>query len=156
SWTVTGGVGSLNVTTGPSVNFTASPPPANGTVVASVGAVTGIAQIHVVSGVLPWVAVASPTNGVHLTGLVLITYTNSADAISVRFDYNGGSGWTTIRATAPPNGTFLWDTTPLHFVGGSFRAVVTHHPTHSNTTLVTPLHVHHTPPAHHPRPLADH
>ncbi len=147
SWSVTGGVGSLNVTTGPSVNFTASPPPANGTVVASVGAVTGIAQIHVVSGVLPWVAVASPTSGVHLTGLVLITYTNSADAISVRFDYNGGSGWTTIGTTAPPNGTFLWDTTPLNFVGGSFRAVVTNNRTISNTTLVTPIEVDNTPPA---------
>src|SRR6266566_2173202 len=147
SWSVTGGIGSLNRTTGPSVNFTASPPPANGTVVASVGAVSGIAQIHVVSGVLPWVAVASPTNGVHLTGVVLVTFTNSADAISVRFDYNGGSGWTTIGTTAPPNGTFVWDTTPLNFVGGSFRAVVTNNRTISNTTLVTPIEVDNTPPA---------
>ncbi len=147
SWSVTGGVGSLNATSGANVNFTASPPPANGTVVASVGAVSGIAQIHVVSGVLPWVAVASPTNGVHLTGVVAITYTNSADAISVRFDYNAGSGWTTSGTTAPPNGTFVWDTTPLNFVGGSFRAVVTNNRTISNTTLVTPIEVDNTPPA---------
>ncbi len=146
SWAVTGGVGSLNVTTGPNVNFTASPPPANGTVVASVGAVTGVAQIHVVSGVLPWVAVASPTNGVHLTGAVLITYTFSADAASVRFEYNGGSGWTTLGTAAPPNGTFPWDTTPLNFVGGSLRAVATNNRTISNTTVVAPIEVDNTPP----------
>ncbi len=146
-WSVTGGVGSLNLSTGPSVNFTASPPPANGTVEASVGAIVGIAQIHVVSGIRPWVTISAPASGDHLTGAASVDYTNSSDAVSIRFEYDDGSGWTLIGMTVTLNGTFLWDTTGLDFAGGSLRAIVTNNRATTNTTTVTPIEVDNTPPS---------
>jgi len=146
-WSVTGGVGSLNLSTGPSVNFTASPPPANGTVEASVGAIVGIAQIHVVSGIRPWVTISAPASGDHLTGAASVDYTNSSDAVSIRFDYDDGSGWTLIGMTVTLNGTFLWDTTGLDFAGASLRAIVTNNRATANTTTVTPIEVDNTPPS---------
>jgi len=147
SWTVLGGVGSLNVSAGPSVNFTASPPPANGTLEASFGAVTGVAQIHVVSGIPPWISIASPAPGAHVTGVVPIAYTNSSNAVSVEFDYDAGAGWTLIGTTGVLNGTYFWDTSALDFAGGSLRAIVTSDRAETNTTVVSPIEVDNTPPA---------
>ncbi len=146
AWSISGGVGSLNATTGRSVNFTASPPPANGTVQVSVGAVTGMARIHVVTGVLPWVAISVPSNGAHVMGVVTIRYTHSADAVSIQFDYNAGSGWILIGTTATLNGSFLWDTSRLNFFIGTLRATVTNSRTISNTTVVSPIEVGNAPP----------
>jgi regulation of enolase protein 1 (concanavalin A-like superfamily)/chromosome segregation ATPase len=146
SWIVTGGVGSLNTSAGPSVNFTASGPPANGTVEATAGGITGIAQVHVVSGIPPWVVVSAPANGAHLTGTVTIGYTASANAVSIRFEYSDGAAWTTVGTTSTLNGTFVWDTTGLDFVGGSLRANVTSNRGETNTTIVAPLEVDNTAP----------
>ncbi|TLZ72705.1 MAG: DNRLRE domain-containing protein [Methanobacteriota archaeon] len=146
AWTVGGGVGTLNSSSGSSVRFTASPPPANGTLTASFGAASAVAQIHVVWGVPPWVTIASPAAGAHVTGIVPITYSNSSDAVSLEFDYNRGSGWTLIGTTGALSGTFLWDTTGLDFAGGSLRAIVTNNRTMTNTTVVSPIEVDNTAP----------
>jgi len=45
-----------------------------------------------------------------------------------------------------PNGTFLWNTTGLNFVGGSLRASVENNRTLTNTTLVSPIEVDNTAP----------
>ncbi|HLE46337.1 MAG TPA: DNRLRE domain-containing protein [Thermoplasmata archaeon] len=147
SWAVLGGVGSLNASAGPSVNFTASPPPANGTLEATFGAITGSAQIHVVSGIPPSIAIASPVSGAHVTGIVPIAYTNSSNAVSVEFDYDAGTGWILIGTTGVLNGTFLWDASGLDFVGGSLRAIVTSDRADTATTVVSPIEVDNTPPA---------
>ena len=147
NWTVGGGVGTLNVSSGTSVLFTASPPPANGTLQMAFGASTDVAQVQVVSGTPPWVAIASPAAGAHVTGVVPIAYTNSSDAVTVRFDYDGGSGWTLIGIAGVLNGTYLWDTSSLDFVGGALRAIVTNNRSISNTTIVSPIEVDNTPPA---------
>ena len=146
TWAVTGGVGSLNTSAGSSVNFTANPPPANGTVEATAGGFTGIAQIHVVSGIPPWVAISAPGNGAHLTGIVTIEYTASANAASIRFEYNDGAASTTIGTTATLNGTFEWDATGLDFAGGSLRANVTSNRGETNTTTIAPIEVDNTAP----------
>ncbi|TLZ48307.1 MAG: hypothetical protein E6K18_08960 [Methanobacteriota archaeon] len=75
-----------------------------------------------------------------------IAYTNSPDAISIRFEYDGGSGWTLIGTTAVINGSYDWGTSALDFAGGSLRAIVTNNRTTSNTTVVTPIEVDNTPP----------
>ncbi|HKZ48814.1 MAG TPA: DNRLRE domain-containing protein [Thermoplasmata archaeon] len=147
TWAVTGGVGTLNATWGASVSFTAAPPPANGTVEASVGAVTGAAQVSVGSGPLPWVVLSAPAAGAHLTGLVSIAYTASPDTVLVAFEYDAGSGWTAIGSTAVLAGTFPWDTSGLDFVAGRLRAVAVNNLTISNATTVSPLEVDNTPPA---------
>ncbi|HYS71183.1 MAG TPA: tandem-95 repeat protein, partial [Thermoplasmata archaeon] len=146
NWTVGGGVGSLNISTGPVVRFTASPPPANGTLQMAFGPIADTAQIHVVSGVKPWITIAAPAAGAHVTGMVPIGYANSSDAVTVRFEYDGGAGWTLIGTTAVLNGTYDWDTSPLNFVGGSLRAIVTNNRTITNATVVTPIEVDNTPP----------
>jgi len=146
NWTVGGGVGSVNVSAGPSVLFTASPPPANGTLQMSFGALSATATIEVVSGAPPWIAISSPAAGAHVTGLVPITYANSSDAITVQFEYDAGSGWTVIGSTGVLNGTYPWDTAGLDFVGGAVRAVVTNNRSISNTTVVSPIEVDNTPP----------
>ncbi len=147
NWTVGGGVGTLNSTTGPSVLFTASPPPANGTLQAAFGAIQATAPIWVVSGLPPWVAIGSPTSGAHVTGVVVIAYTNSADSISIQFDYDAGSGWTAIGSTGVLNGTYFWNTGALNFVGGSLRAIVTNDRTITNSTTVSPIEVDNAPPS---------
>ncbi|HEV8595752.1 MAG TPA: DNRLRE domain-containing protein [Thermoplasmata archaeon] len=146
NWTVGGGVGTLNTTAGPSVLFTASPPPANGTLQASFGAIQATAPISVVSGVPPWILFSAPGPGAHITGIVPIAYTTSADAVSLRFEYDDGSGWTLIGSTAVLNGTYFWDTSPLDFVNGRYRAIVTNNKTITNTTIVSPIEVDNTPP----------
>ncbi len=146
TWSVTGGVGTLNASSGASVTFTASPPAANGTIRAAFGAVVGVAQIHVVNGARPWVAITSPSSGARLTGVVTIRYTNSSDAVSMTFEYDAGAGWTNIGATATLNGTYLWDASTLNFAGGSLRATVQNAALLTNTTVVSPVEVDNTPP----------
>ena len=146
-WTVVGGLGSLNATTGPSVTFTANPADANGTLEARSGAVMGSASIQVTSGTRPWITISAPTSGDHVTGTIPVAYANSADAISVRFEYDGGAGWTLIGSTAILNGTYLWDTSALDFAGGRMRAVVANARSVTNVTVVSPLDVDNTPPA---------
>ncbi len=146
NWTVFGGVGSLNSSTGPNVRFTASPPPANGTLRMAFGALSASAPISVVSGIPPWVSIGSPLPGAHVTGAVPITYTNSSDAISLRLEYDAGAGWTLIGSTGVLNGTYVWNTAPLDFAVGSLRAIATNNRTISNTTVVTPIEVDNTAP----------
>lgn len=146
TWVVTGGVGTLNTSSGASVTFTASPPSANGTVQASSGAVVGVAQIHVVNGARPSIAISSPASGAHLTGLVPIRYTNSSDAVSVTFEYDAGSGWMPAGTTANVTGTYVWNTTGLDFVGGILRATVQNAALLTNTSVVSPIEVDNTPP----------
>ena len=147
NWTVVGGVGSLNASTGAGVQFTASPPPANGTVEVAFGAVVGTADVRVVSGVPPWILVSSPAPDAHLTGVVTISYANSADSILATFEYDGGAGWTLIGSTAALNGTYAWDATGLDFVGGRLRATVENNRTIANATIVSPIEVDNTPPS---------
>ena len=146
NWSVGGGVGTLNATSGPSVRFTASPPPALGTLQIAFGAVQATATIQVVNGVPPWVAISSPVAGAHVTGLVPIGYANSGDSVTAQFDYDDGSGWSLIGTTAVLNGTFFWDTAALSFVAGSLRATVTDNQAETNTTVVSPIEVDNTPP----------
>ena len=147
NWTVFGGVGTLNASTGASVLFTASPPPANGTLEAAFGALAGIAAIRVVSGVPPWIALSSPAPGAHVTGVVPIAYANSTDAVLATFEYDDGGGWMLIGSTALLSGTYLWDTTGLDFVGGGLRATVENNRTITNVTVVSPIEVDNTAPA---------
>jgi len=141
SWVVGGGVGSLNSSSGASVLFTASPPPANGTLQVSSGPVSATATIQVVSGTPPWLAISAPAPGAHVTGAVPISYTNSSDSVSVQFEYDAGGGWTLIGSTAVLNGTYLWNTGALNFVNGALRAIVTNNRTITNTTVVSPIEV---------------
>lgn len=60
TWNVLGDVGTLNGSSGAAVTFTAGPPPANGSVEATSGTVTGVAQIHVAAGYPPVLAVPLP------------------------------------------------------------------------------------------------
>ncbi|MGQ0796536.1 MAG: DNRLRE domain-containing protein, partial [Methanobacteriota archaeon] len=146
TWAQTGGIGSLNTTTGASITFTAGAAAANGTLEASSGVVVGVAQVRVVSGTRPWIAIATPGPAAHVRGLVPITYTNSSDSVSVRFEYDDGSGWTLIGTTAILNGTYVWDTTGVDFAGGALRGIVENNKTVTNTTVVAPLDVDNTPP----------
>ena len=146
TWAQTGGIGTLNTTTGTSTTLTAGAAAANGTLEASVGAVVGVAQVRVVSGTRPWIAIATPAPAAHVSGLVPITYTNSSDSVSVRFEYDDGSGWTLIGSTAILNGTYAWDTAGVDFAGGALRGIVENNKTVTNTTVVSPLDVDNTPP----------
>ncbi|HKZ89918.1 MAG TPA: DNRLRE domain-containing protein [Thermoplasmata archaeon] len=146
TWTTLGGLGSLNTTAGLSVTFTAGAAQGNGTLEARSGAAVGVAQIRVVSGTRPWIAIGSPVGGDHVSGIVPIGYTNSTDAVSVRFEHDGGSGWTLIGSTATLDGTYVWDTSGLDFAGGGLRAIVTNARTVTNTTAVSPLEVDNTAP----------
>ena len=146
SWITTGGLGTLNSSSGPAVTFTAGTIPGNGTVEATSGVVTGLATISVVNGTRPSIAIVSPIPGGHLTGLVPIAYTNSSDAVSARFEYDAGAGWVLIGATAVLNGTFAWDTSGIDFTAGSLRATAENNRTVTNTTVVTPIDVDNTPP----------
>ncbi len=146
TWAVGGGVGSLNISWGQDVLFTSNPPAANGTLQASFGPIIGTAQIHVILGTPPWIAISSPASGSLLTGVVPIVYTNSTDSISVQFDYNDGMVWTPIGSTATLNGTYYWDTSGLNFVSGSLLATVTNNVTATNMTIVSPIDVDNTPP----------
>ncbi len=148
AWTVVGGVGTLNTSTGPSVQFVASPPAGRtGSLEAALGGATGVAAIRVVSGVPPWVAILAPAAGAHVTGVVPVRYANGSSSVSVQFDYDAGAGWIPIGSTAVLNGTFLWDTTGLDFTGGTLRATVADNRTVTNTTTVSPIEVDNTPPA---------
>jgi chromosome segregation ATPase/regulation of enolase protein 1 (concanavalin A-like superfamily) len=147
SWITTGGVGTLNSSSGSTVSFTAGTLEGNGTVEATSGAVTGVALVSVVNGTRPWIAMSSPVAGAHLTGVVTIAYTNSSDAVSVTFAYNGGAGWILIGTTATLTGTYAWDTAGIDFAAGSVRAIVENNRTVTNTTVVSPLDVDNTAPA---------
>src|SRR3989442_3692173 len=138
SWVVVGGVGSLNSSSGASVRFTASPPPANGTLQVSSGPQSATAQVHVVWGVPPWVAIGSPSPGAHVTGIVPITYANSSDAVSIEFDYDRGTGWTLIGTTGALSGTYLWDTGGLDFTGGGPLGRAAHQRTVTNAARGAP------------------
>lgn len=146
TWVVGGGVGSLNITWGRIVFFTANPPAANGTLEASFGGVLGTAQIHVISGTPPWIAISFPVPGALLTGVVPITYTNSSDSVSVQFECNDGTGWTLIGNAATLNGTYYWDTSGLNFANGDLLAIVSSNSTTTNMTIVSPIEVDNTPP----------
>ena len=146
TWAVFGGIGVINITWGPIVLFTSNPPIANGTLEASFIGVNGTAQIHVILGPPPWIAISYPSPGDHLTGAVSIAYTNSSDAVSAQFEYDGGAGWTLIGMTGVLTGTYFWDTAGLDFAGGSLRAIVTNNRTAFNRTVVTPIEVDNTPP----------
>lgn len=146
TWAATGGVGTLNTTVGSSVSLTTGTAMANGTVEASAGGVAGSAQVRVVLGTRPWIAITSPAPGDHVRGAVPIVYTNSSSSVAARFEYDDGSGWTVIGATAILSGTFLWDTTGIDFTGGTLRATVEDNRTVTNATLVSPLEVDNTPP----------
>jgi len=146
SWTVVGGVGTLNSSSGVSVNFTASPPAANGTVHASFGGIEGISQIHVASGARPTIAITTPVVGAHLSGVVTIRYTNSSGATTVTFEYDAGSGWVLIGIPALIDGVYAWDTSGLDFAAGSLRATVQNAALLTNTSVVGPIEVDNTPP----------
>jgi len=146
TWAVGGGVGGLNISWGQDVLFTSNPPAANGTLQASFGPINGTAQIHVILGTAPWIAIIYPSSGALLTGVVPIVYANSTDSVSVQFDYNDGSIWTPIGSTATLNGTYYWDTSGLDFVGGSLLATVTSNVTATNMTIVSPIDVDNMPP----------
>ena len=146
TWAIFGGVGAINITWGPIVLFTSNPPIANGTLEASFIGVNGTAQIHVILGPAPWIAISYPSPGDHLTGAFPISYSNSSDSISARFEYDGGAGWILIGMTGVLTGAYFWDTAGLNFTGGSLRAIVTNNRTATNSTVVTPIEVDNTPP----------
>ncbi|MEK6988046.1 MAG: DNRLRE domain-containing protein, partial [Candidatus Thermoplasmatota archaeon] len=146
SWVLAGGIGTLNTTTGASVTFTANAV-GNGTLTVTSGFSSRVAQIRVVMGTRPWIAISAPANDTWLTGVVTIRYTNSSDSVSVRFEYDGGAGWTLIGTTSTLNGVFSWNTAGLNFTGGSLRAIVTDNRTITNTTVVSPISVDNAPPA---------
>ncbi|TLZ41351.1 MAG: DUF1349 domain-containing protein, partial [Methanobacteriota archaeon] len=56
SWSVAGGVGVLNASSGSTVTFTAQPPPGIGTIQATSGPVIGTTQVRIVAGYPPVVA----------------------------------------------------------------------------------------------------
>ncbi len=97
-------------------------------------------------GARPWIGISAPASNAHVTGIVPIQYANSSGAVRVTFEYNDGSGWMPIGSPVLPNGTFLWNTSGLNFVGGSLRATVENNRTITNTTLVSPIEVDNTAP----------
>lgn len=147
TWIVTNGVGTLNTSAGPTVTLTAQPPVGvNGTVEATAAGVTGIALVSVGTPSPPWVAIAAPAAGAHITGAVSIAFTNSTDAVLVTFEYDAGAGWVSLGNTSSPNGTFPWGTIRVDAIGVVLRARVENAALMTNETSVSPIEIDNTPP----------